>query len=46
MTVNEVGVGSWAGNKYTIKNLRIPAGQTWWIRSIQSTAQQARETLS
>lgn len=45
MTVNEIGVGSWANNKYTIKNLRIPTGQTWWIRSIQSTAQQALETF-
>lgn len=46
MTVNEVGVGSWAENKYTIRNLRIPTGQTWWIRSIQSTAQQALETFN
>ena len=45
MTVNEVGVGSWAENKYTIKNLRIPTGKTWWIRIIQSTAQQALETF-
>ena len=46
MTVNEIGVGSWAENKYTIKNLRIPTGQTWWIRLIQSTAQQALETFN
>lgn len=46
MTANEVGVGTWAGNKYTIKNLRIPTGKTWWIRSIQSTAQQALETFN
>lgn len=45
MKANEVGVGSWAENKYTIKNLRIPTGQTWWIRSIQSTTQQALETF-
>lgn len=45
MTVNKVGVGTWANNKYTIKNLRIPTGKTWWIRIIQSTAQQALETF-
>lgn len=45
MSVNEIGVGSWDNDKYTIKNLRIPTGQTWWIRTIQSTAQQALETF-
>ena len=41
MTANEVGTTSRESNQFKIENLKIPTGQTWWIRIIQSTQQQA-----
>lgn len=43
MTVNEIGSGVWANNQYTITVLNAPSGGSWWIRTIQSTQQQALE---
>lgn len=45
MSVNEVGSGVWANKEYTITVLNAPSGKSWWIRSIQSIAQQALETF-
>ena len=41
MTVKEFGKGTWANDKYTINGINTPANTTWWVRSIQSTQQQA-----
>lgn len=41
MTPIEVGKVSRNNQKVTITNLKIPTGKTWWIRTIQSTQQQA-----
>lgn len=41
MTVTELGQGVWEENEFVITANNIPAGQTWWIRIIQSTQQQA-----
>ena len=41
----EAGSISWASDVFTITLHNIPEGVTWWIRSIQSTAQQALETF-
>lgn len=41
MTVDEVGSGVWNSNVYTITVQNAPSGKTWWIRTIQSTQQQA-----
>ena len=41
MTANEAGTTKWDTNTFTITLDKIPAGQTWWIRIIQSTEQQA-----
>ena len=46
MTAGEAGETSWEGEIFTIKLDSIPTGVTWWIRSIQSTAQQALETFN
>lgn len=46
MTAGEAGSTAWADDVFKITLNRIPAGQTWWIRSIQSTAQQALETFN
>ena len=43
MTAGEMGTTTWIDNVFTITASKIPAGQTWWIRWIQSTAQQALE---
>ena len=45
MTAGEAGSISWAADVFTITLHNIPEGVTWWIRSIQSTAQQALETF-
>ena len=45
MTVNEIGTSDWVENKFIIVTGKIPTGASWWIRSIQSTAQQALETF-
>lgn len=45
MTAGEAGSISWASNVFTITLHNIPEGVTWWIRSIQSSAQQALETF-
>ena len=39
------GRGINVGKQKGGKNLRIPEGQTWWIRSVQSTAQQAANLM-
>ena len=41
MTVNELGTSTWANNVFTIHTTKIPSGNTYWIRMIQSTQQQA-----
>ena len=41
MTPNEIGKISRNNQKVTITNLKIPTEKTWWIRTIQSTQQQA-----
>ena len=41
MTATEIGATSTNNKKFTIQNLKIPTGSTWWIRTIQSTQQQA-----
>ena len=41
MTVSELGNGTWASNVFTIYTTKIPSGNTYWIRSIRSTQQQA-----
>lgn len=46
MTAGEAGSTSWAENVFTITLHNIPEGEKWWIRLIQSTAQQALETFS
>jgi len=46
MTAGEIGSTNWAENKFTITLDSIPTGETWWIRSIQSTEQQALTTFS
>ena len=45
MTAEEAGSTSWAADVFTITLHNIPEGTTWWIRTIQSTAQQALETF-
>lgn len=45
MTASEMGTTKWVDNVFMITASKIPTGQTWWIRSIQSTAQQALETF-
>ena len=45
MTVKEFGSGTWNNQKFTIQNIKTPAGVTWWVRMIQSTEQQALETF-
>lgn len=45
MTAGEMGTTKWVDNVFMITASKIPAGQTWWIRSIQSTAQQALESF-
>lgn len=45
MTAGEAGSISWAESVFTITLHNIPEGVKWWIRSIQSTAQQALETF-
>ena len=45
MTANEAGTAKWDTNTFTITLNKIPAGQTWWIRAIQSTEQQALESF-
>lgn len=46
MTANEVGTTSTIKQKFTIQNLKIPTGSTWWIRAIRSTQQQALVPLA
>ena len=46
MTAGEAGSISWAANVFTITLHNIPEGVTWWIRSIQSTEQQALEKFN
>ena len=46
MTAGEAGSISWAADVFTITLHNIPEGITWWIRSIQSTAQQALEKFN
>ena len=41
MTVNEIGQGVWEENEFVITANNIPTNDTWWIRMIQSTQQQA-----
>ena len=41
MTVNEIGQGVWKENEFVITATNIPTNDTWWIRMIQSTEQQA-----
>lgn len=41
MTATEIGTTSTDDQKFKIQNLKIPTGSTWWIRTIQSTQQQA-----
>lgn len=41
MTADEIGTTSTDNQKFIIQNLKIPTGNTWWIRTIQSTQQQA-----
>ena len=41
MTVGELGTGTWNSNVFTIYTTKIPSGNTYWIRSIRSTQQQA-----
>ena len=43
MTVSELGNSKWANNVFTIYTTKIPSGNTYWIRSIKSTQQQALE---
>nr|DAU93171.1 MAG TPA: Major capsid protein [Microviridae sp.] len=46
MTAGEAGSTSWAENVFTITLHNIPEGVTWWIRTIQSTEQQALQTFN
>ena len=46
MTAGEVGSTTWADDGFKITLNKMPAGVTWWIRIIQSTAQQAIETFN
>ena len=46
MTAGEAGSTNWQGGIFTITLNDIPTGKTWWIRSIQSIAQQSLETFS
>ena len=41
MTVNEIGQGVWEENEFVITATNMPTNETWWIRMIQSTQQQA-----
>ena len=41
MTVGELGTGTWKNNVFTIYTTKIPSGNTYWIRIIRSTQQQA-----
>lgn len=41
MTVDELGTGTWGDNVFRIYTTKIPSGNTYWIRSIRSTQQQA-----
>lgn len=41
MTVNEIGQGVWEENEFVITATNMPTNDTWWIRMIQSTQQQA-----
>lgn len=45
MTAEEIGTSDWTDNKFIIVTGKIPTGASWWIRTIQSTAQQALETF-
>ncbi len=45
MTPNEIGQSVWEENEFVITPNNIPTGKTWWIRMIQSTAQQALEAF-
>ena len=45
MTANEAGITKWDTNTFTITLNKIPTGQSWWIRTIQSTEQQALESF-
>ena len=41
MTVNEIGQGVREENEFIITPTNMPTNDTWWIRMIQSTQQQA-----
>lgn len=41
MTVGELGTGTWKDKVFTIYTTKIPSGNTYWIRTIRSTQQQA-----
>ena len=41
MSVNEIGQGVWKENEFIITSNNMPTNDTWWIRMIQSTQQQA-----
>ena len=45
MTVNEIGQGVWKENEFVITATNISTTDTWWIRIIQSTQQQALVTF-
>lgn len=45
MTAAEAGTTKWETNTFTITLNKIQSGQTWWIRSIQSTEQQALKSF-
>lgn len=45
MTPIEVGQVSKSNKKFLIQKLKIPTGNTWWIRTIRSTQQQALVSL-
>ena len=45
MLANEIGTVKWDTNTFTITLDKIPTGQTWWVRAIQSTQQQALKSF-
>ena len=46
MLANEIGTVKWDTNTFSITLDKIPTNETWWIRAIQSTQQQALESFS
>ena len=41
MTISEIGQAAWEEDEFVITATNMPTNETWWIRMIQSTQQQA-----